>query len=191
MTNVAVIYGSVREGRLGLRVAKFVVDRINKRGGKATLVDPLDYKLPILEKKFVQYGNGKAPKNLQKLHEIFENSDAFIIVTAEYNHGVPPALKNIIDHFGSEYAFKPSAIVSYSTGPFGGVRAAMQWRVILPEAGMPTIPTIFPVPFVQDAFDDDGKPKDEKYNDGIKKFLDEFDWYVGAFKDARKKGMPY
>ena len=52
----------------------------------------------------------------------------FAIVSGEYNHGIPPGLKNLLDHFLEEYFFRPSAIVCYSAGQFGGVRAAMQLR---------------------------------------------------------------
>ena len=137
-----------------------------------------------------EYKEGKAPKNIQKLHDIFQKSDGYVIVTGEYNHGVPPALKNIMDYFMKEYFFKPSAIVSYSNGNFGGVRAMMSWRAILPEIGTPSIPSTFPISKVQE-FDDEGNPKEEFYNQNVRRFLDEFEWYVDALKAAREKGVPY
>ena len=88
---------------------------------------------------------------------LYRAVDGFVIVSGEYNHGIPPALKNLLDHFLEEYFFRPSAIVCYSAGSFGGVRAAMQLRMTLAELGMPSIPSLFPVPKVQDAFDDDGQ----------------------------------
>jgi len=113
---------------------------------------------------------------MKKLSEIFSSSDAFVIVSAEYNHGVPPALKNILDYFMKEFFFKPSAVVTYSIGPFGGVRVMVQWRAILSELGMPSIPSILPIPVIQNVFDEEGNPKDEKYHERTKKFFDEFDW---------------
>jgi len=42
-------------------------------------------------------------------------ADAFVLVSAEYNHSIPPGLSNMLDHFGgSVYAFKPSGLVTYS-----------------------------------------------------------------------------
>lgn len=58
---------------------------------------------------------------MEKLHQILESADGFIIVTGEYNHSIPPALKNLSDHFQTEYYFKPSGIVSYSAGAFDEV----------------------------------------------------------------------
>ena len=66
---------------------------------------------------------------LEALAETYRAADGFVVVSGEYNHGIPPALKNLLDHFLEEYFFRPSAIVSYSAGAFGGVRAAMQLRM--------------------------------------------------------------
>ena len=190
--NIAVIYGSVREARQGIKAAKFVVKKLEERGHKVTFIDPLDYRLPLLEKMYKVYEEGQAPEILEKLSKILTQADGFIIVTAEYNHGTPPALKNLLDHFHKEYFFKPSGIVCYSGGPWGGIRAAVQWRAILCEMGMPSTPSTFPIPKVQDAFDNDGNPVDEEaYNRRAKKFLDEFEWYANALRTQRKKGTPY
>ncbi|KKK67487.1 hypothetical protein LCGC14_2953560, partial [marine sediment metagenome] len=155
------------------------------------VVDPIEYKLPLLEKRYQDYEKGKAPKALEKLAKIFKEADAFVIITAEYNHLAPPALTNLLDHFMEEYFFRPSAIVSYSMGGFGGVRAASHLRDMLAELGMPAIPSGFPISKIQDALDENGKPSDEKMNQRIKKFLDELEWYSKALKEARKKGLPY
>src|SRR5216683_1400388 len=61
-------------------------------------------------------------------------------------------------HFPEEYFFRPSAIVCYSAGQFGGVRAAMHLRATLAELGMPSIASLLPVPRVQDAFTPSGDP---------------------------------
>ena len=80
-----------------------------------------------------------------------------MIVSGEYNHSIPPALTNLLDHFLEECFWRPSAIACYSAGAFGGVRAAMQLRATLAELGMPSIPSIHPMPKVQDQFDDGRK----------------------------------
>ena len=189
--NIVVIYGSVRKSRLGIRAAKFVVNKLRARKHKVALIDPLVYKLPLLNKTYKEYPRGKAPVAMKKLASIYKEADAVVVVSAEYNHSIPPALSNIIDHFMEEYFWKPSGIVCYSAGSFGGVRAAMQLRAMLPEVGMPTIPTIFPIGKVQDSFDAKGNAIDKAYERRIKKFLDELEWYATAMKVARKNGVPY
>ncbi len=67
----------------------------------------------------------------------------------------------------------------------------MQLRAMLCELGTPSIPSLLPVPHVQDAFDDDGRPRDESYNDRAARFLAELEWYAAALKAARQAGVPY
>ncbi len=76
---------------------------------------------------YKEYAPGEAPENLERLAGQIKAADAFIIVSGEYNHSIPPALSNLLDHFLEEYFWRPSAIVCYSAGGFGGVRAAMQF----------------------------------------------------------------
>ena len=93
----------------------------------------------------------------------------------------------MLDHFLEEYFWKPSAIVSYSAGSFGGVRAAVALRAMLAEMGMSSIPSVFPVPHVQSAFDEQGAPTDPQTSDRVAKFLDEFEWYATALREARPR----
>ena len=187
---IVVIFGSVREGRQGIKAARFIVNVLKKRKHNVTLVDPLEYRLPLMNKMYKSY-KGQAPKKLEELAKLFKSADAFVIVTAEYNHTPPPALINLLDYFLEEYFFRPSAIVSYSGGGFGGVRAASHLRDMLAELGMPSIPSSFPISKIQDSLDEKGNALDEKLNQRVKKFLDELEWYAHALKEARKKGVPY
>ena len=124
-----------------------------------TLVDPIEDRLPLLDRMYKEYEPGQAPEVLERLAASIRAADAFVVVSGEYNHSIPPALSNLLDHFLEEYFFRPSAIVCYSAGAFGGVRAAMQLRAMLCELGTPSIPSLFPIPKVQDAFDEDGTPR--------------------------------
>jgi NAD(P)H-dependent FMN reductase len=188
---IPVIYGSVRTERKGIRAARFVVNEVNRRGYHAVLVDPLEHMLPLLDRLYKEYAPNEAPPALKKLAELFTSADGFVVVSGEYNHGVPPALKNLMDHFLEEYFWRPAAIVSYSGGPFGGVRAAIQWRSILGEMGMITIPSIQPFPRVQAAFTDDGEPTDPQTRERTARFFEEFAWYIDALREQRRGGVPY
>ena len=128
---------------------------------------------------------------MEKIHKILDESDGFVIVSGEYNHSIPPALKNMLDHFQAEYNFKPSAIVCYSAGTFGGVRVAIHLRAVLAELGTPSIPSLFPVSKIQDGFDTDGNALDKAYDRRIVRFLDEFEWYLRAYKKERNIETPY
>jgi len=55
----------------------------------------------------------------------------------------------------------------------------------------PSIFSSFAISRVKEAFDDTGKLVLEQYNKRITKFLDEFEWYIKAFKNQRLKGVSY
>jgi hypothetical protein len=72
-------------------------------------------------------------------------------------------MKNTLDYFLEELYFKTSAIVSYSPGAFGGINAAQQ-----------------PISSVHEVFDENGKLIDGRYKKRVKRFLEEFEWYIEA-----------
>jgi NAD(P)H-dependent FMN reductase len=184
---IVVVYGSVRSERTGIRAARFMVNECGARGHEVALIDPLEYRLPLLDKMYKEYPKGGAPEVLERLAALIVPADAVIVVSGEYNHSIPPALSNLLDHFLEEWFWKPSAIVCYSAGAYGGVRAAMQLRMMLGELGTVSIPSIFPIPAVQDAFAEDGTPTNPKMHQRIQKFLDELEWYGSALREARNK----
>lgn len=188
---VPVILGTVRSERIGIRVARYIVKACAGRPIEPILVDPIEYPLPLLDRMYKEYPPGQAPEVLERLAGIIKSADAYLIVSAEYNHSIPPAMSNLLDHFLEEYFFKPSGIVCYSAGAFGGVRAAMQLRAMLGEMGMPSISSILPFPKAQDAFDEQGEPTSERTARSTARFLDEFVWYAQALKAARAGGVPY
>jgi NAD(P)H-dependent FMN reductase len=189
--NIPVILGTVRSERVGPRVAKYVVRALTERKHHVTLVDPVEHSLPLLDKMYKEYPAGGAPPVLQRLAQIIKPADAYVVVSGEYNHSIPPALSNLLDHFLEEYFFKPSAIVCYSPGAFGGVRAAMQLRAMLAEMGMSSIPSILPFPKVHEALDAEGRPANDRIDKSAARFLDELEWYASALKTARAGGTPY
>jgi NAD(P)H-dependent FMN reductase len=188
---IPVILGSVRRDRTGLRAARLIVDALTARGHQPILVDPLVERLPLLDRMYKEHPKGAAPANLERLAELYRRADGFAIVSGEYNNGIPPALKNLLDHFLEEYFWRPSAIICYSVGQFGGVRAAMQLRMTLAELGMSSIPSIFPIPRIAHALDEDGRPLEAWVESRLDRFLGEFCWYARAMKRARADGTPY
>jgi NAD(P)H-dependent FMN reductase len=194
---VPVLLGSVRSDRLGDRAAKWAMRQLESRGHEALLVDAAELNLPILDKMWKEIKGGP-PAGYEDLHaklkplaDLYKRADGFCIVSAEYNHSVPPGLSNLLDHFLEEYFWRPSAIVCYSGGSFGGVRAAMQLRALLAELGMPSIPSLQPIPTIGEAISEDGHPLTQALAERTGKFFDEFDWYMRAFKAERETGTPY
>jgi NAD(P)H-dependent FMN reductase len=189
--SIAVLLGSMRSDRMGPRAAKLVTRELERRGHTVHLVDPLELRLPVLDRMYKEHPVGEAPDHLERLAGLYRSVDGFLIVSGEYNHGIPPALKNLLDHFLEEYFFRPSGIVCYSAGGFGGVRAAMQLRMTLAELGMPSIPSLLPIPRIADTLSEDGAAQLPITERSMNRFLDEFLWYANALAEARVAGTPY
>lgn len=158
-----VFLGSVRDStpprpaRLGLRVARACVSHVTGAGHTATLIDPLDFDLGGVFKPQFSYAKGKAPPALDTLAERIAKADGHVIVSPEYNHSMSPALAHLLNHFGASlFAFKPSLIVTYSAGQWGGARAAVGMRAFLSELGCLPVSAMVHVPKAQEVLAEDG-----------------------------------
>ena len=188
---VSLIYGSVRTERQGIRAVRYLEKRLNERRIKVNLIDPMIDRLPFLDKMHKEYPPGEAPEMMESISKRLDESDGFLIVTGEYNHSVPPALKNLLDHFQREYLFKPSAIACYSAGQFGGMRAAVHLRAIVGELGMPAISSLLSFPSIKETVDEAGNLIEGRLEKGANRFLDEFVWVMEALKVKREEGWPF
>ena len=189
MAKIALLVGSVRRDRQGIKVARWIEQKLNDRYHIVFFIDPLELNLPLLDRMYKDMVNPS--ESLRDLRNKIKDSEGYLSVTPEYNHSTSAAMKNTLDYFLEEYYFKPSAIVSNSPGGFGGINAAQHLRHIFAELGAPSISSSFPISRVQDVFDEHGKLLDDRYDERVTRFLDEFEWYIEAFKNQRAKGTPY
>ena len=138
MLRVAVILGSTRPGRNGEAVAKWAYDVAKKRtDAEFEYVDIKDYELPLLDEP-IPPSLGKYSKDHTKAWAAkIDSFDAFVFVTAEYNHGIPAALKNAIDFLFKEWNNKVAGFVGY--GSAGGVRSVEQLRLVMAELQVATV----------------------------------------------------
>jgi NAD(P)H-dependent FMN reductase len=166
-----------------------VEQKLTVKGHTVYFIDPLELHLPLLDRMYKEMEN--PPSKLRDLQNKIKDAEGYLAVTPEYDHSTSAAMKNTLDYFLEEYFFKSSAIVSYSAGGFDGVNAAQHLRLIFAQLGAPFISSSFAISRVNDAFDDTGKLVQEQYNNRIMRFLDEFEWYIEAFKNQRLKGTPY
>jgi len=160
-----VFLGTVRDStppkpaRLGQRVSHACLECLLSRYNEHEfeLIDALDYPLEPVFKPHFAYPKSKAPLALNELAEKIEAADGFIMISPEYNHSMSPALANLLNHFGSSlFSYKPSAIVTYSAGQWGGMRAAVGMRTFLSELGCLPVSAMIHVPKAQDIFLEDG-----------------------------------
>eukprot|EP01137_Pigoraptor_chileana_P008437 Opistho-2@55270 len=148
--------------------------------------------LPLFQQFASKYAKGEH-KGVDALLPEVANADAYIVVSGEYNHSIPPALSNMLDHFMPEYRFKPFGLVTYSAGPWGGVRTVSQLRSLLGEVGGVTCSTTFPIPVVMNQFNEAGEDvtPDKGNVARSKRLIDELEFYAHGLKQARAGGVPF
>ena len=189
---VAVMLGLTRTlgppypANVGSRIGKFVAGKLEDRGHYVDIVDPIAERLPLLEKPHFAYG--KAPPNLDALAQRLSDADCYAMLTPEYNHAPSPALLNLLNHFGSSiFSFKPSLIVSYSMGQWGGTRAAHALRPVLSELGCLPVSAMIHVPEAHTHFDADGIPlhDTDRWTTYAHRGLSQLEWWATAAKQHK------
>lgn len=180
MPHIAIISASVRKGRNSHRTALYFQKFISENGfATAEILDLQAYNFPIFEERLRFFSEPTA--GMLDFAEKVKAADGILIVTPEYNGGYPASLKNVVDLLYDEWKRKPIAISTNSAGPFGGSQVITALLFSLWKIGAWTVPAMFPVPKVQDAFDETGNAADPA---GMDKratvFLKELLWCIEA-----------
>lgn len=135
---VAIILGSTRPGRNGEAVAKWVYEIAKKRpDAEMEYVDIKEFNLPFLDEQIPPSRGQYTKEHTKKWSAKIDSFDAFVFVAAEYNHGIPGALKNAIDFLYKEWNNKVAGFVGY--GSAGGVRSVEQLRLVMAELQVATV----------------------------------------------------
>ena len=140
MLRVAIILGSTRPGRKGEAVARWVYNIAKKQrsnDAQFEYVDIKDFNLPLLDEPGIISQGQYTQDHTKKWSAKIDSFDAYVFVTAEYNHGIPGALKNAIDFLYREWNNKAAGFVSY--GGTGGVRAVEDLRLVMAELQVATV----------------------------------------------------
>jgi NAD(P)H-dependent FMN reductase len=190
-----VIIGSIREGRVSDRAAKWVASIAqNLPDTTVELVDMLEYPMPLFnEAKSPRYDPERKPvPEVKKWLDKVAEADAYAIVTPEYNRSMSPVLKNAIDYLDYQFEKKPVLLVGH--GSTGGAQAIANFRMALPGVGAVTVPqAVFMTDRPGEVIDDEGnlstelqsKPYGPQAN--LQQALETLKWYSGALAVARAK----
>ncbi|MET7822316.1 NADPH-dependent FMN reductase [Micromonospora zamorensis] len=130
MTNIGIILGSTRPGRVGHQVAEWVAEQGGQHDGiDVELVDIEDYGLPIFDEPQSPLLGSYSHAHTRKWSNKIAEFDGYVFVTPEYNRSIPAALKNAIDYLYGEWNNKAVGFVSYGSN-VGGARAVEHLRLI-------------------------------------------------------------
>lgn len=191
--NISIIVGSTRPNRFSDKPAKWILDEVSKLPDvKAQLLDLRDYPLPFYDLPMPasmhegKYENAAA----QKWFDALSPSDAFIIVTPEYNHGPSAVLKNALDYVYTPWNKKAVGFVSY--GGVGGARSVEQLRMVCIELQMAPVEASVNIPGHVMFPISSGKAQwTQETSDLLKKnadkMLTQLLWWAKALKAARDK----
>jgi NAD(P)H-dependent FMN reductase len=176
---LALIYGSTREGRFCDVVARWATAEIGRHADFALhLVDPAARALPVRHER---------EKNaaLRALEGELAAADAFVVVTPEYNHGYPAALKFLIDSFSQPWRAKPVAMVSYG-GISGGLRAVEQLRLVFAEVHAVAIRNSVSFANARSRFDAEGRLLEpDAPSQAMAAMLRQLRWWALALRAGR------
>jgi NAD(P)H-dependent FMN reductase len=179
---IAILSSSIRTGRSSHRVALFFKTYLeNNTSVSVEILDLQQYQFPIFEErlKFQKTPSAQALEFAEKI----KSADGVIIVTPEYNGGYPASLKNVIDLLSGEWKRKPVAISTVSSGGFAGMNVITALQYSLWKIQAWTVPALFPVPKVNEAYDEQGKPSDKAGSEKrAKVFVGELLWCIEAGK---------
>jgi NAD(P)H-dependent FMN reductase len=184
---IGVVISTTRAARFGHKPAQWIRDIAAQRDDmEIEIVDLRDFPMPFFDEvasnAWVPSQNAVA----QQWQQTVGGFDGYIFVTAEYNHGLPAALKNALDYAYPEWNKKAAGFVGY--GSVGGARAIEQLRLVAAELQLVTVRTgvyIQGADFM--AVWKDGKDlKDIGYLEaGAKDMLGQLAWWAKALKVAR------
>jgi len=190
---LAIVIGSTRQGRVSERLAKWTAHEAVKQhpNHEWETIDLKAFDLPLFDEPKSPQGNPhrEVSEPVAAYLDAMGDVDGFVIITPEYNHAMPAALKNALDLLDTQLIKKPVAIVSH--GVVSGARANEQVRLTvnstLGAVPVPASLTFFGI--VADMIDAEGNSTGEielnqKKLHGV---LEQLLWYAEALKVAREK----
>lgn len=171
---LAVIFGSVREGRFVTTVGEWFVRQTGLRD---------DVKLDVIDL-------ARPDEAGRTFGERIDAADAVVVVVPEYNHSFPGELKTAIDSLNPQWHAKPVGFVSYG-GRGGGLRAVEQLRLVFAELHAVTVRATVSFHDAWQAFGPDGEPvQADEAAQAAAALLDQLAWWAAALRRARNEG-PY
>ncbi|MEB3369658.1 NADPH-dependent FMN reductase [Saccharopolyspora mangrovi] len=182
------IVGSVREGRFGPVVARWMSEQVERHGAfEVDVIDLAEAELPLeltAVPPAMDPGMNR-PEGMSDLTRRLDEAEAFIIVTPDYNRSFPASLKAAIDWHFTQWDAKAIGFVGYS-GASGGVLAIEALRQVFNELNAHTVRNYVSFPRYYLLFDDDGElRRPEEPAIAAREMLDQLQWWANALTAAR------
>jgi NAD(P)H-dependent FMN reductase len=136
MYNLKIISSSVRPGRKGPLIAKWIEEKACQNGSfDVEVIDLGELNLPMMNEPNNPVLRKYVHEHTKQWSAKIDEADAFIFVTAEYDFNYPAPLRNAIEYLSQEWGYKAAGIVSYG-GISAGTRAANSLKADLATMGI-------------------------------------------------------
>jgi NAD(P)H-dependent FMN reductase len=165
--------GSLRKASLNTRFLGHLGRMLEGQGHQVAPFAGEVLRLPLFDEDLPA-----PPQGVLDLQAALQQGDALVIVSPEYNAGVPGHLKNAVDWVStleaSPWSGLPVLLCSASPGAFGGARAMLSWRATLSNMGAFVFPGSVNVPHADQNLDAEGAPTDPRTGVTLGRTLDAF-----------------
>jgi len=164
--------GSLRPASFNGSLLSHLARELEARGHQVSAYKGEALRLPL-------YEDGLPPsEGTLVLHGALLKAQGLVIVSPEYNAGIPGHLKNAVDWLStlkpSPWAGLPVLLCAASPGAFGGARGLMAWRATLANMGALALPEAITVPHADQQLDASGAPTEARTAAMVPKTLDGF-----------------
>ncbi len=174
--------GSLRTDSCNKKFAREAFRLVKEAGVDGEFIDLKDYPMPVYDGD-IEIASG-IPEGTVALGQKILAADALVVSTPEYNGSIPGILKNVIDWLSREKTVsltgKHLLLLAASPGKLGGVRSLWHTRQPLEVLGVHVFPGMMGLPDAYNAFDEQGKLKDEKHVQQLEKIITQFVKHVNG-----------
>lgn len=171
-----VFAGALRTDSSNKKFAREAARLVKEGGHDAEFLDLKDYPMPPYDGD-IEAATG-LPETTKALSKKIAAADGIILSTPEYNASIPGMLKNVIDWLSRDkpmsFAGKHLLLLAASPGALGGTRVLWHARQPFEQLGVHVYPGMMGLGDAFNAFDGDGKLKDEKKLAQLKALVDPF-----------------
>jgi chromate reductase len=153
---------------------------------------PADMAIQIFDLRDVPLYDGDVeaegdPEPVARFKQAIADADGVLMVTPEYNHGVPGVMKNAVDWAsrpprGAALGGKPVGIIGASPGMTGSARGQSQLRLAFEFTNSFCMPQPELLVFrAHEKFDEEGRLSDEETGRYLERYLTAFAAWVRRF----------
>lgn len=183
---VLVFAGSTRTASFNRKLAREVAALARAKGAEVTHLELGDYDVPMYNADLEARGT---PADVMKLKQLFWEHPAWLVCTPEYNASYPALVKNTLDWLSSpvktdpvwndDFRFsrgKVVGVLSASPGALGGLRSQSHLIPLLLNLQCWVAPQTYALGRAGDAFDEQGRLKDESARNRAGSVIDQVLW---------------